>query len=232
MPQQPEPTFADMVRFTRAFILSVLLADSIALRPDRPRVRGPITPLAEKIFRVLMFEFENVLTGLCFPSIAVIAKTAGGSESQTKELLKALQRTEFLTWRHGQRKRVLTRKGWRVVRSSNRYRLLCPRRHLNALRRHLIQRMGGKLGTAMQALIARYTPPTKEQKATAEIVQTLADDLRPSASRADTTTGSDPPPRAPPTTEGAVDVGGVRVEDPKLGSVLAGLWAALEKQEP
>lgn len=229
MSQKPELSYADMVRFCRAFIMTAIEADSIALRPDRPRVRGPITRLAERIFRTLLFNFENVLTGLCIPSIAVITRTAGCSDSQTKELLKALQRTEFLTWRPGKRKRVRTRKGWRVVRGSNSYRLLCPTRHLNGLRRGLIQFTGGRLGPAIHALVARYTPPTEEEKAAAEIVRNLANDLRSNSSRAEPTTGPDPPPRAPPTTEEPVEVGGVRVEDPKLGSVLSELWAALEK---
>src|SRR5512135_3353414 len=183
MAAKPDPTLPEIVRFIRAFIMMMLEADVVALRPDIPRVRGPLTPTAQAIFRALMFSFENVVSGLCMPSIALIAGKAGCSQSQTKVLLIALYETEYLTWRHGKRKRIQTKKGWRVVRSSNRYQIFCPRRHLAALRRTLIQSFGGKCGPLIQKLVARYTPPTEEQKATAEIVGTLAADMRPGAAR-------------------------------------------------
>lgn len=227
MATNPEPTAGDIVRYIRAFILMSIAADAVALRPDIPRVRGPLTPLAQTIFRTLVCCFENVLTGLCMPSIATIAATSGGSQSQVKVLLGALYRTEFLSWKPGKRKRVLTRKGWRVVRASNRYRILCPLRHIAALRRRLIKAYGGRCGPLIQKLIARYTPPTEEAKATAAIVETLAADLRPHASR---TAPATEPTSSPPVPDGAVEIAGIRVEDPKLGSVLAGLWAAMEKR--
>jgi hypothetical protein len=161
------------------------------------------------------------------PSIATIAAKSGGSQSAVKRLLAALYRAEYLSWKHGKRKRVMTRKGWRVVRSSNRYRILCPTRHIAALRRMLMKAYGGKYAPLIQKLIARYTPPTEEAKATEEIVETLAADLRPNPSRTAPVAESTP---SPPATEGAVEVGGIRVEDPKLGSVLSGLWAALQKR--
>src|SRR5512143_2984955 len=82
--EQPELTYPDIVRFARVFLMTVLVTDAIALRPDKPRARGPITPLAEKLFRILLFEFENVLTGLCNPSLATIRMTAGCAESSVK----------------------------------------------------------------------------------------------------------------------------------------------------
>lgn len=235
MAQSPELTYPDIVRLARTFLMMVLAADAIALRPEKPRARGPITPLAEKLFRILLFTFENVLTGLCIPAIATIAGTAGASQSQTKVLLKALTRTEYLTWKHGKRKRVLTRKGWRVVRSANRYRLLCPRRHLTALRRFLVKACKGKHGPLIQAVVSRFTPPSEEEKAAAAIVTALAADLRPNAARTsapeDQPRETGPPPQSPPAAAGGVEIGGVRVEDPALARVLSGLWAALEERE-
>ncbi|HMB05987.1 MAG TPA: hypothetical protein VKP69_19920 [Isosphaeraceae bacterium] len=228
--EKNEPTVEDIVRYIRAFILTFLAADALALRPDRPRARGPLTPLAEKIFRTLIFSFENILTGLCMPSLATLAGTSGGSQSQVKVLLVALYQTEYLSWKHGKRKRVWTKKGWRIVRSSNRYQIFCPRRHLADLRRALLKAFGGKGGPLIQKLIARYTPPTEEAKAATEIVETLAADLRPHPARMSTTTPA--APSRPPAAEGPVEVGGMTINDPKLGSVLAGLWAAMEKQEP
>src|SRR5512135_1316352 len=218
MAAHSEPTLPEIIRSIRSFIMMMLEADTIALRPDIPRVRGPLTPTAERIFRTLMFTFENVVSGLCMPSIALLARTAGRSQSQTKVLLIALYEAEYLTWRHGKRKRVWTKKGWRVVRSSNQYRLFCPRRHLEALRRTLIQSFGGKCGPLIQKLVARYTPPTEEQKATAEIVGTLAADLRHGAARTGVTPQEAPSPKPSTTSEGSVEVAGIRVADPKLGS--------------
>lgn len=235
MSQDAKSPLADMVRHARAFLLMAMVADAIALRPDRPRARGPLTPLAEKIFRVLVFHFENVLTGLCSPSIATIAKTAGCADSSVKLLLVALCRTEYVTWKKGKRKRVLTRKGWRVVRASNRYRITCPFAHLEALRRLLIKVYGGRHGPLIQAVVTRFTPPSEEAKAVTQIVDTLATDLRPSPARTtqtDTSTqDTDPPSQAPPEAAEGLEIGGVRVDDPKLGSVLQGLWTALEKRE-
>lgn len=235
MSQRADPAataYVDLVRLAHAFIMRAMAEDAIALRPDRPRVRSPLTPLAEKIFRVLIFHFENLLTGLCFPSLATIAKASGCADSSVKRLLPALFQTEYLRWRPGKRKRVRTRAGWRVVRGSNHYQPLCPRRHLAALRRALIKASGGRFGYLIQAVVSRFTPPTEEARATEKIVVALAEDLRPSSTRTVSPTQStDPPSQAPPAPQGSVEIGGVRVDDPKLGSVLSGLWAALEKRE-
>lgn len=231
MTKPAELTYPDIVRLTRAFIMQSLLIDAVALRPEKPRVRGPLPPLADRVFRVLLFQFENVLTGLCMPSIATIAASAGCVESSVKRHLRALAETEYLTWRHGKRKRVWTRKGWRVVRSSNRYRLLCPRRHLDALRRTLVNACKGRHGPLIQAVIARFSPPTEEQKEAEKIVATLAADMRPSAARTSPAPEPENPTKLPSPSSGPVEVAGVRVEDPQLGSVLAKLWAAMEKRE-
>lgn len=230
MTTHSEPQIPDIIRHIRAFIMVSIAADAVALRPDIPRVRGPLPPLARDIFRTLVFGFENILTGLCVPSLATIAGTSGCSQSSVKRLLVALYQTEYLSWKHGKRKRVWTKKGWRIVRSSNRYQIFCPRRHLAALRRALLKAFGGKGGPLIQKLIARYTPPTEEAKAATEMVETLAADLRPHPART-SATEEPPTPSRPPTAEGPVEVGGMTINDPKLGSVLAGLWAAMEKQE-
>lgn len=231
MTKSPELTYPDVVRIARAFLMIVMAEDAIALRPNRPRARSPLTSLAEKVFRILMFHFEDVLTGLCFPSIATLAKAAGCSDSSVKRFLPALYEAEFLTWRKGKRKRVKTRKGWRVVRSSNRYRILCPRRHLAALRRWLIKACGGRHIPLIEKVIARLTPPTEEAKAAEKIIETLTADLRPGASRSTPVSEPEHPARSPPGAAGPIEVGGIQVEDPGLGSVLSKLWAGLEKRE-
>lgn len=207
-----------------------LEADSIALRPDRSRVRKPLTPLAQRLFRALLFTFEDLLTGLCFPSIATIAAAAGCADSSVKDLLKALRQTGYLTWEPGRRQRVMTRKGWRWVRSSNCYRLLCPHRHLNSLRRELLRATGGKFGHTVHNLLVRYTPPARAEKPSADPLQDPVDDLPPDPPQTGPTPESAHPSRAPPETEGAAEASLSRIKDPKLASVLAGLWDALEQR--
>ncbi len=227
--------YIELVRHARAFLMGVLAEDAIALRPNRPRARGPLTPLAEKVYRTLIFHFENVLTGLCFPSIATLAKTAGCADNSVKRFLPALYEAEYLIWRKGKRKRIRTRAGWRVVRDSNRYRILCPRRYLAALRRALLKATGGRYGHVVAAVVARFTPPSEEAKEAAKVIETLAQDLRPSPNRAAPppapTQDTDPPSQGPPVPQGSVEMAGVQVEDPALGSVLARLWAGLEQRE-
>lgn len=229
-----ESSLADLMHPARAFILSALERDAVALRPKRPRIRAPITPLAQVIFRILIFCFENVATGLCNPAIATIARTVGCAESSVKLLLPALSRTGYLTWTRGKRKRMRTRAGWRVVRSSNRYRITCPHRHLAALRRALIKATGGRGGPLIQEVVARVTPPSEEAKATATLVDALAADLRPSAARTAQTApqrDTDPPSQAPPVPTERMEISGTKVDDPMLGNALARLSAALEASE-
>ncbi len=237
MPSNTESLSAEMERHIRAFLMSCLEEDAIELRPGKPRLRGPIPPTGEKVFRILLFTFENVQTGLCNPSIKIVGRAVGCSESSVKRLLKGLRYAEFLHWKTGgqKRKRIWTGKRWRVVRATNEYQFLCPRRHLAALRRFLTRIYRGRHTSLIQAMVSRHTPPSEEKKEAVKIVETLAADLRPGPPRTEHTASpiqdSDPPSQAPPEPPGGVEMAGVRVGCPRLANALSGLWRALEKRE-
>lgn len=222
--------YIELIRAARAFILEALLLDSKSARSGSPRVRKPLTPTAKEIFRTLVFHFENLLTGLCNPAIATLALEAGCSQTSVTDLLKALKKQEYVTWRRGKRKRMRTRAGWRVVRSSNLYKILCPTKHLNALRRRLIQASGGKFGPIIQAIIHRFTPPSEEAEKTTKIIESLAADMRFTPKR--TIPETAPASQSPLSKDGPVEVAGIRIEDPKLGGILAEIWKKMERQEP
>jgi hypothetical protein len=99
---------------------------------------GEISAKHLEVFRVLLWEFHNAKTGLCFPSYQTIAdKVPGGCARSTVALaLVALEKAGLLTWVnrikrvyervsnmfgegvHGQRSRVM--------RTSNGYRFIEP----------------------------------------------------------------------------------------------------------
>lgn len=235
MSQREEPTLADFVRTARAFTLNALEEDTVKLRPPKPRIRAPITPTAQTIYRALVFHFENAETGECFPSLRTIANRSGSSTASVTRLLPELRRCEYLHWRKGKRRLVMTRKGRRFVRGTNEYRLTCPKRHLANLRRALIRFGRGQQTRLLQIALNRFTPPTEEEKEATQIITALAKDLRPGSARTDHTASptrdSDPPSQGPPASQGGVEIAGVQVDDPKLASVLQGLWTAMEKRE-
>ena len=68
------------------------------------------------IFEVLLFKIYNPLTGQCFPSHKTIAEKAECSVSTVQRALKWARHSGLIFWSHG-----LVRRGWRVVRTSNRY---------------------------------------------------------------------------------------------------------------
>lgn len=224
------PKSVEYNRKVRYYIFLALAKDVKALRPDRPRIRTPITHQCEAVFETLIFAFQNAESLFCNPSISSIADTTGCCERSVQRHLNALRQTEFLSWRHGKRKRVRTRKGDRIVCSSNEYRIFCPRRHLKAVRCQLIRASGGKNGPEIQAALCRFTPPTEEARACAEVVQSMAADLHPRAPRPVHPAGHDPPVQTPPgAKEGELtEVAGMRVCDPR--GALARLWDALERR--
>ncbi len=244
---------AEIVRAGRAFTLRRAEMDAITLRPKKPRVRGPLTSGAKDVLRTLTFQFANALTGLCHPSLATLAAATGCSKSSVKRHLPSLREAEYVEWRPGPWKRVLTRKGFRKVRSSNRYHLTCPNRYLSELHAFLTRVFRGRHGHLIKLVVSWFTPQNKEAKKDANdeakadvkeaatIVETLARDLKPGATRTvsspaptgrpvSPTMVSDPPSQGPPRPETSAEIGGVQVADPKLASVLATLWTGLEQR--
>ncbi len=233
-----EPLFVEIARAARVFVLRRVEADAIQLRIGKPRIRRPLTSLAKDTLRALTFQFANVLTGRCNPSLATIARAAGCSESSVKRHLPALRIAGYLEWRPGKRKRMRTRRGWRIVRAANRYQLTCPGQYLAELHAWLLRRFQGKHRHLIKLVVSRLTPPTAEAMETARIVDALAQDLRPSLNRMTPPPAqpspirdTDPPSQGPPGPQGSVEIAGVKVADPELGSVLSRLWAGLEKRE-
>src|SRR5512144_2941666 len=154
----------EIVRAARAFILRRVERDAIELRPDNPRVRGPLTSVAKDVLRTMTFQFANILTGLCHPSLATIAAATGCSESSVKRHLPSLREAGYVEWRPGPRKRVLTRKGWREVRSSNRYHLTCPEQYLSELHAWLTRIFRNRHGHLIKLVVNRFTPHSREAK--------------------------------------------------------------------
>jgi len=68
------------------------------------------------IYEVLLFKIYNPLTGQCFPSHETIAEKAECSVSTVQRALKWARQNGLIFWSHG-----LVRRGWRVLRTSNRY---------------------------------------------------------------------------------------------------------------
>jgi hypothetical protein len=68
------------------------------------------------IYEALLFKIYNPLTGQCFPSHETIAAKADCSVSTVQRALKWARENGLIFWSHG-----LVRRGWRVLRTSNRY---------------------------------------------------------------------------------------------------------------
>jgi helix-turn-helix protein len=96
------------------------------MRPTEPgKHYGEIHAKYLEVLRVLLWEFHNAVTGLCFPSYETIGKKANCARSTVALALVALEKAELLTWVnrikrvyervnnmfgegvHGQRSRVL-----------------------------------------------------------------------------------------------------------------------------
>jgi hypothetical protein len=110
-------------------------ARALSHRTAKGKHYGVLTAKALDVLRVLLWQFHNARTGLCFPSLATIADAAGCCEATVTSSLKALEAAALLTWCN-RLKRVRERVAGlfggdnagrvRVVRTSNGYRFNDP----------------------------------------------------------------------------------------------------------
>jgi hypothetical protein len=117
--------------------LKVLARARVLMRPTEPgKHYGLITAKHFEVLRVLLWDFHNAITGLCFPSYDTISKKADCARSTVGEALKALEEAGLLTWVH-RIKRVYERvknmfgegvhgQRSRVLRTSNGYQFTVP----------------------------------------------------------------------------------------------------------
>jgi DNA-binding MarR family transcriptional regulator len=122
---------------SRNMKLRLMALARVLMRPtESGKHYGRITAKHFEVFRVLLWEFHNAVTGLCFPSYKAIADKADCAPSTVAEAIKALEDAGVLTWVnrikrvhervvdlfgkgvHGQRSRV--------ERTSNGYRFIEP----------------------------------------------------------------------------------------------------------
>lgn len=106
------------------------LARALSRRTEKGKHYGPITAKALAVLEALLWRFHNTRTGLCFPSYERIAEAAGVARSTVAAALKALEAAGLLSWVN----RIVRRREhgpagwrWRVLRTSNGYRLTDPR---------------------------------------------------------------------------------------------------------
>src|SRR4051794_9349485 len=86
---------------SREIKLRLMARARVKMRPTEPgKHYGEITAKHFEVLRVLLWEFHNAVTGLCFPSYeAIAAKTCSGcARSTVAEAIKALEAAGLLTW--------------------------------------------------------------------------------------------------------------------------------------
>jgi DNA-binding IclR family transcriptional regulator len=90
-----------------------------------------VTAKALAVLEALLWGFHNARTGLCFPSLASLAERAECARSTVQKALETLETLGLLSWVHHRlvRRREHGPGGWRwrVLRTSNGYRLTDPR---------------------------------------------------------------------------------------------------------
>jgi hypothetical protein len=133
-------------------------------RTEKGKHYGQLTPKYIDVLEALLWKFHNALSGLCFPSLAKIAKEAGCSPSTVAEALKALDATGVLSWvnriaRIRERCEDLfgnmgTR--WRIIRTSNAYHFHDPK---GAGYQALPSKSEFPSGTSNQDSFSLTTPP-------------------------------------------------------------------------
>lgn len=106
------------------------LARALMRRREKGKAYGPVTAKALAVLEALAWTFHNAGTGLCFPSLDRIADAAGCARSTVQKALEALEACGLLSWVN----RLVRRREhgpagwrWRVLRTSNGYRLTDPR---------------------------------------------------------------------------------------------------------
>jgi hypothetical protein len=83
-------------------VKKALMAKARAMvRPTEPgKHYGDVTAKHCRVYEVLLWDFHNAATGLCFPSYEAIAEKAGCARSTVHLALKALDKAGLLKWVH------------------------------------------------------------------------------------------------------------------------------------
>ena len=66
--------------------------------PRRASINGLLTAKYLDVLEALLWGFHNARSGLCFPSLATIAKAAACAPSTVAEAIKALEAVGILSW--------------------------------------------------------------------------------------------------------------------------------------
>lgn len=107
------------------------LARCLMRRQEHGRHYGIITAKFYDVCRVLLYEFHNAKSGLCYPSLARIAEATGCARSTVQKAIAALEAAGLMTWVN----RLRRVREWsaelgsmviRVLRTSNGYRFADP----------------------------------------------------------------------------------------------------------
>jgi hypothetical protein len=78
-----------------------LMRKAQRLRHERSTEPGKhVTRADVDVFRALLWDFHNAVTGLCFPSYEAIAEAAGCARSTVYESIKRLEAAGLLSWDH------------------------------------------------------------------------------------------------------------------------------------
>jgi hypothetical protein len=106
------------------------LARALMRRREKGKAYGPVTAKALAVLEALAWQFHNAATGLCFPGYDRIAEAAGCARSTAQAAVAALEALGLLSWVNRLVRRREYGPGgwrWRVLRTSNAYRLTDPR---------------------------------------------------------------------------------------------------------
>lgn len=143
-------------------------ARALMQRTEKGKAYGSISAKAYEVLRVLLWEFHNARTGLCFPSYESIAEKAKCARSTVAEAIKALEDAGLLSWVNrikrvaeasldlfGQRIRKT-----RVIRTSNGYQFHDPQPVNRSESFGNSSKSDFPSGTSIQALPLIPQPPT------------------------------------------------------------------------
>jgi len=144
-------------------------ARALMRRTDKGKAYGAISAKAYEVLRVLLWQFHNARSGLCFPSYESIAAAAGCARSTVAEAIKALEDAGLLSWVNrikrvaeastdlfGQRIRKT-----RVIRTSNGYQFRDPQPQKRPENVEFSSKSDFPSGTSIQEFISKPHPPAR-----------------------------------------------------------------------
>jgi DNA-binding MarR family transcriptional regulator len=83
---------------TNAKARIMVKARTLTHRTEKGKHYGQLTAKCLAVLEALLWGFHNARSGLCFPSLATIAKQAKCSPSTVAEAIKKLERVGLLSW--------------------------------------------------------------------------------------------------------------------------------------